>query len=224
MRPDFDWELDPPPEGLPLGHNSVSRKVFREPMVFACGGRALLMQVAHPLVAAAVAQHSSYEQDPWRRLARTLKVMGRMIFGSPSESQRHARSLVHLHSTIAGSTADGTEYRASEPALLAWVWATLVDTALVAFEQSRGPLGEVELIRYYDEQKLIARACGVPDSNCPPTIGDFEDYLWRTVSDDLRVSGDAKVIAEAVLRPPLREPFGALATGPLLLLTVGLLR
>ncbi len=192
-------------------------------MVFACGGRALLMQVAHPLVAAAVAQHSSYEQDPWLRLRRTLQVMGRLIFGSPPESQRRARSLMKLHGSISGRTAEGTEYRASEPALLAWVWATLVDTALVAFEQSRGPLGDAERNRYYDEQKLIAGACGVPGSSCPSTICDFEDYLERTVSEDLRVSRDAKEIAGAVLRPPLREPFGAFATGPLHLLTVGLL-
>ena len=34
------------------------------------GGRALLMQVAHPLVAAGVAEHSGYREDPWKRLER----------------------------------------------------------------------------------------------------------------------------------------------------------
>jgi len=181
------------------------------------------MQVAHPLVAAAVVQHSSFERDPWRRLARTLVVMDRMVFGSPSVSARQARSLTRLHSTITGRSSEGATYSATQPDLLAWVWATLVDTALVAFESARGRLSQAERERYYEEQKLVARACGVPPSSCPSTICDFEVYLSRSIAEDLQVTAEAKAIASAVLRPPIREPFGIVATGPFHLLTIGLL-
>ncbi len=218
-----DREPSSSPTRLPLGAGSVSWRVFREPMVLASGGRALLMQVAHPLVAAAVVEHSTYEADPWRRLARTLGVMGKMVFGPPGQSERQARSLARLHATISGRALDGTSYSASEPDLLAWVWATLVDTALVAFESSRGRLNEADRERYYDEQKLIAFACGVPATSCPATMSDFDDFLRQSIAEDLQVTPGAKAIASAVLRPPFREPFGMLATPPFYLLTVGLL-
>ena len=146
-----------------------------------------------------------------------------MVFGSPGESQRQSRSLARLHSTIAGQGPDGASYSASEPALLQWVWATLVDTALVAFESSRATLSRADRERYYEEQKLIAHACGVPASNCPPTLLDFDNYVRHSITEDLQVTREAKAIARAVLRPPLREPFATLAVGPFYLLNVGLL-
>jgi uncharacterized protein (DUF2236 family) len=63
------------PDELPLGRESVFWKVNAEPGIFAGGGRALLMQVAHPGVGAGVEQHSTYASDPWGRLFRTVDIM-----------------------------------------------------------------------------------------------------------------------------------------------------
>jgi len=218
-----DYKHSSRPASLPLDKDSVSWKVLREPMVLASGGRALLMQVAQPLVAAAVAEHSSYERDPWRRLAKTLAVMHKIVFGSPAESARQTRSLARTHAKIRGLAPDGSPYSASDPELLTWVWATLVDTSLVAFEASRGRLEEADRALYYHEQKLVARACGVPASSCPPTMCEFDAYLRRSIAEDLRLTSQGRAIADAVLRPPLREPFGMLTSGPFQLLTVGLM-
>jgi uncharacterized protein (DUF2236 family) len=201
----------------------VSWRIVSEPMVFAAGGRALLMQVAHPAVAAAVAEHSSFEEDPWRRLSGTMRVMLKMVFGSPAQSRRESRHLAQLHSNVSGRTPAGKPYKASDPQLLTWVWATLVDTSLAAFERSRGRLEDRARERFYLEQKLVARACGVPSSLCPRSIVNFEEYLEAMIAGELHVTSEAKVIAASVLEPPLRRPFGSLATGPFQLLTVGLL-
>jgi uncharacterized protein (DUF2236 family) len=40
------------------------RRVASEQVVLLGGGRALLLEVAHPLVAAGVAQHSDFRRDP----------------------------------------------------------------------------------------------------------------------------------------------------------------
>src|SRR5438445_379866 len=57
------------PRALPFKPGTVTWRVNLEPGLMLGGGRALLLQVAHPLVAAGVAQHSDYQSDPWARLA-----------------------------------------------------------------------------------------------------------------------------------------------------------
>src|SRR5436190_14118997 len=97
------------------------------------GGRALILQVAHPLVAAGVAQHSGYREDPWGRLYRTLDVTTRIVFGDAATSRAAARELRAVHARVRGRADDATPYDARDPDLLLWVWATLVDTSLLVY-------------------------------------------------------------------------------------------
>lgn len=61
---------DVPVTGLPFRPGSVSWKVNMEPFIALGGGRALLLQVLHPLVAAGVEQHSNFTEDPFRAASR----------------------------------------------------------------------------------------------------------------------------------------------------------
>ena len=115
-------------------------RVNAEPAVFLGGGRALLMQVAHPGVGAGVEQHSSYAKDPWGRLFRTVDVMLKMSFGTPEQSARQVRLLEKMHKRVKGTTDFGDPYSAFDVDLQVWVWATLVDTALKVYEQVQGEL------------------------------------------------------------------------------------
>lgn len=208
-------------DGL-YGPETVTWRVNREGVLLLGGGRALLMQVAHPLVAAGVEQHSGYERDPWGRLFRTLDTVTTIVFGSRAESERAAARLRRAHERVSGVSRDGKAYSALDPDLLLWVWATLVDTSLVVYERCVAPLGPAERERYYEEQWRFARACAVPDGHWPPTHAAFANYLARTQREVLRVGEDARRIAATVVGPrvpaPLRPPF-ALAG----LATVGLL-
>ena len=71
-----------------FGPGSVTWRVNGESVLLAGGGRALLLQVAHPSVAAGVEQHSSYDTDPWGRLIRTLDVVTKITFGDSEASAR----------------------------------------------------------------------------------------------------------------------------------------
>ncbi len=120
----------PVPAQLPLSKRSIAWEVNAEPAtVFVGGGRALLMQVAHPSVGAGVEQHSSYARDPWGRLFRTLDIMMKLSFGTPEVSARQARVLHNMHRRVTGTTDTGERYHALDTGLQLWVWATLVDTA-----------------------------------------------------------------------------------------------
>src|SRR5262245_34745579 len=69
------------------------RRVSREPAVLFGGGCALLLEVAHPLVAAGVADHSDFRRDPFGRLQRTLAAMSAMALESRDKAIGAARAV-----------------------------------------------------------------------------------------------------------------------------------
>lgn len=211
------------PDHLPLGRSSQAWRVNAEPLVFAGGGRALLMQVAHPKVGAGVEQHSTYASDPWGRLFRTIDIMMKLSFGSPEVSRRQEETLREMHRKVTGRTASGSAYTAFDPALQLWVWATLVDTALKMYELVHGRLRDGEREQFYAESKLVAYGCGVPQGRCPASFADFEAYVAGVVADDLEVTDAARAVAVASMVPPLPAGVGRLAAVPNRLVTVGLL-
>ena len=205
-----------------LGPDTVTWRVNREPVVFLGGGRALLLQVAHPLVAAAVAQHSDYEAHPWQRLTRTLETTIQIVFGPPAVAARATARLRGRHATVRGTSAEGARYDARDPELLLWVWATLVDTALTLYERCLAPLGAAERERFYGEQQLFAHACGIPAATCPPAYADFRAYWDRVVDGDLRVTAPALRVRASIEGGVLPTPLRPLLA-PHTLVTAGLL-
>src|SRR4051812_10480420 len=70
-----------------FGPGSMTWRVNREGVLLLGGGRALLLQVAHPLVAAGVSQHSNYREDPFGRLYRTLDTVTTVVFGDTEQAE-----------------------------------------------------------------------------------------------------------------------------------------
>ncbi|MGH9246556.1 MAG: oxygenase MpaB family protein [Acidimicrobiales bacterium] len=209
-----------PPLGLPLGTDSVLWRVITEPAtIVASGPRALLLQVAHPLVAAGVEQHSDYEDNPWRRLYRTLEVISVMTFGTPARSARMAELLRLRHAAVKGVSSDGQPYRALDTDLLLWVWATLLDTLVTTYERHVRPLRDQERAQVYEEWKLVGRASRIPASRLPESWSAFCDYVERIMRTDLRVTPTARTVAAQVVHPPLPWPVGAVAGALLATLT-----
>jgi uncharacterized protein (DUF2236 family) len=211
----------PVPDTLPLSRRSVSWKVLAEPVAFFGGGRAVLLQVAHPKVGAGVEQHSTYATDPWARLFRTVDVMAKLSFAPLAVSAQQARLLEAMHQRVTGATDDGEPYAALDPALLVWVWATLVETGLLMYERVFPALTLAERDQYYEEWKLVAYGCGVPRGGCPTSWDDFESYVARTVDEELRATPAARSVAHATMVPPLPWPLNRLSAGPQQLVTIG---
>src|SRR5438552_5081191 len=205
-----------------FGPGSVTWRVNGESVLLAGGGRALLLQVAHPSVAAGIEQHSSYDTDPWGRLIRTLDVVTKITFGDSEASARAARRLGAAHTKVRGIRGDGVAYDAADPDLLLWVWATLVDSAVVVYTRCVRPLPVDDLERYYAEQTRFAAACGVPAGHTPEDYAAFVAYWDDMVDRVLRVTDEALHVSRAVTAPaaplPLRPAFELVN-----LLTAGLL-
>jgi uncharacterized protein (DUF2236 family) len=208
-----------------FGPGTVTWRVNREAVLLAGGGRALLLQVAHPSVAAGVVQHSDYDVDPWGRLYRTLDLATRITFGTTAAAEQAAAQLRRAHGPVRGRRPDGERYRALDPDLLLWVWATLVDSAVLVYTRYVELLSPHDLAAYYEEQQRFALMCGVPEGHWPPTWQRFTTWFDEFVEDQCTVTGDARRIAATVLDPRLPialKPAARPAIELLNLATVGL--
>ncbi len=194
-----------------FGPDTVTWRVNREAVLLLGGGRALLMQVAHPLVAAGVAAHSDFQRQPLQRLWRTLDAMLTITFGGAANAMRAVHGIDRIHARVHGVLdADvgpfqrGTAYDAKDPQLLLWVHATLVDTALQVYRLCVQPLSAHDERRYYDESKVVGRLLGVPNALLPPTLAAFRKYVGGVVDGDLLAVGPAsRDIAASILAPPV---------------------
>lgn len=185
----------------PFGPRSLTWKVNRESVLLLGGGRALILQVAHPKVAAGVGQHSNYREEPWRRLYRTLDVTLRIVFGDAEASAEASRQLRERHKQVQGLDDRGERYYALDPDLLLWVHATLIDTSLVIYERYVGRLTPRQKADYYEEQKALGELYGIPREHMPADFAAFRRYWGEMLAGELRVTETLRDVADAVLNP-----------------------
>ena len=186
-----------------FGPGSVSWRVDREAVVLAGGSCALLMQAAHPVVAAGVIEHSTYATDPVGRLLRTLSTSYAVAFGSAAEADAALRRVNAIHATVRGRLPGSSEpYSAMDPEALLWVHATLVDTALRVYSRFVAPLSPAEEQAYHDESRHVAERLGVPPAAIPATLTELRGWMRDMIeSRRVRVTPAARTIAATVLYP-----------------------
>jgi uncharacterized protein (DUF2236 family) len=188
-------------DGGLYGPRSEAWRLNREAMLLlGAGPRALLLQIAHPAVAAGVDEHSDFRSDPWRRLAATLRSYLTIVYGTSAAARSEIRRLNALHRGITGPG-----YAARDPELSLWVHATLVESTIAVYDAWLEPLSRDRRAAYYDETRPIGRAFGVPDRLLPADLEAFEAYVESMLGPGgpVRVSQVARELATAVLEPPL---------------------
>ncbi|WP_263350586.1 oxygenase MpaB family protein [Acidicapsa acidisoli] len=191
-----------------FGPSSISWKVNRESALFLGAGRAALLQLAHPWVAAALDQHSNLRNDPLARFHNTFRVVFTMIFGTLEQALAASRYLYQIHTRIQGAIPEtvatypkDSRYEANEANALLWVYATLVESALVAYECVLPPLSPGEREAYYSESKTLAALFGIPSHVLPATWLNFEAYSRGTIeSAGLGVNDLSREMAHRVLQ------------------------
>ena len=191
-----------------LAIDSVARRINRETFLLLGGTAALLMQIAHPLVAAGVDQHSDFRRAPVPRLMRTVDTTLAIVFGERNRAGRAFRRIDRVHAAVRGTATDGRGYKARDPRLMLWVQTTLVLTSIRWFEMVMGPLTAAERESYWDEAKLFAGELGVPHHLFPSTVADLLHYEAAMLRSEVIPDSTAVAVARDVLRPlgPVPRP------------------
>lgn len=193
-----------------FGPGTQMWRIVGETTVSLGGMRAVLMQLAHPAIAAAGLQSSTFRADFLGRAWRTFSVMSQLIFGDLDTATGASRRLHVLHARtrgelpVAASPARaGERYRGTDPALLLWVLATLYERSVFAYGRFVAPLSDGERRAYWEDNRLLGLLLGIPEDEMPPTIEDFDLY-WAAMEDDVLEAGPAaRELAAYLVRSPL---------------------
>ena len=215
------------------GETVTSRLINAERLMLLGWGRAILLQLAHPLIAAGVSDHSTFRGGPLKaaaRLHQTVRAMLSLSFGDAPTSAAAIEGIRAIHRRVhgtlpapAGPYPAGTPYSAEDPELLLWVHATLLDSIPLVYHRVIRPLDQDERDRYCASAAWVAVALGAREAEVPRTWNALRAYMTETyASGRIAVSPQARELAAAVLAPPLAGPLAPL-TWANRLATVGLL-
>ena len=166
------------------------------------GLRALMLQALHPLAMAGVDQHSDWREDPVGRLAATSAYLATVSFDDKAAADRAAARVRRIHTRVSGvDNVTGRAYAASDPALLLWVHASLVDSNLVARTLFGTPLPGAEADHYVAEMVVAAELVGVPRDQVPASATQLASYI-DSMRPELACTLAAKESMAFLLDPP----------------------
>jgi uncharacterized protein (DUF2236 family) len=185
---------------------SVFWRVNREIACAFAAPRAVLMQVAHPLVAAGVAEHSDFRKRRFARLYRTAFAAAAITFGSRDFALRAVKTVNQKHKAVhgvlkaqAGIFPAGTPYDANDPELKLWVLSTITDSTLLAYDLFVSRISAEDREQYYKESLVATELFGIPNAIVPQTYDDFRDYMDGMLAGDIiQVSDQAREIKQAL--------------------------
>jgi uncharacterized protein (DUF2236 family) len=181
--------------------------VNRELLVGLAGMRALLMELAHPSIAAGVAQHSQFGQYPLRRLYRTMRMMTRLTFGSRQSAARALRHIHECHRPVHGNVSKTAgcprgSYDANDPQLKLWVLATLTDSSLCLYDSFIRPLSDAEKEAYYQDSLRMGQLLGIPLEQMPADFAAFSRYVQDMIEGQILAIGNhARQVADVLFAP-----------------------
>lgn len=193
---------------VPAGPDSVTWTINREVVVVAGWGRAILLQLAHPAVAAGVHDHSGFRGSllaSFGRLRSTVSAMLSLTFGDREEMIAAAAGINTVHDRVRGPRCEGTgvEYTAHDPELQRWVHATLLESIPLAYELLFRPLTPHERDQYCAEASIMEPLLGMPPGWLPRDTAGLDAYMQDMLGGGrIAVSETSRALAHAVLYPP----------------------
>ncbi|OUC99474.1 oxygenase MpaB family protein [Streptosporangium minutum] len=186
------------PDPEPFGPGDLLWEGMGDQRLMLLLGGALVMQVMHPAIGAAVGDHSVYRTDPWGRLTRSLTSLQTWVYGGP-EAIQEGRRLREMHKDIQGVDAQGRSYHALSAEPYAWVHLTAFERAVTMAKYFGQPYSPGEERRLYEEIIHLGRILRVPERMFPATVDDY----WRYFHDMVDTTLESHPTAHDVLRTAL---------------------
>ena len=198
--------LRPLGEAALVSPNSVSWRVFKNPLSLFIGGiAAVIMELAEPRVRTGVWEHTTFRIDPIRRLRRTGLAAMVTIYGARGMAEAMIARVRRMHDKVAGSTPAGKAYPATDPELLNWVQGTAAYGFLQAYHAYVRPLSDLERDRYYAEGTLAASLYGASAATSEAALEmRFEAMANQLERSDILFEFLAIMRSAPILPLPLR--------------------
>jgi uncharacterized protein (DUF2236 family) len=190
------------------GPDSITWKINREMIVVAGWARAILLQLAHPAVAAGVHHHSTFRGSllsSFKRLRSTVGAMLSITFGDSEQMIAAAAGINAIHDRVRGRVREGARetYSAHDPDLQRWVHATLLESIPLTYERLVGPLTVHERDQYCSEAAIMEPLLGMPEGSLPRDSAQLATYISEMLaSGNLAVTDTSRALAQALLYPP----------------------
>ncbi len=167
-----------PKDGGLFGPGSIVWRVHRDRSFPLAAIRSLMVQALHPLAMAGVAQHSNWQRDPFGRLAATAGYVLTVTYGDTAAAESAAARVRAVHTHVNGTDAvTGLAYQASDPELLLWVHAGMVDSIVHVVQRYGRSLETVDGDLYVAEMARFAEIIGVPAGRVPASVTALREYL-----------------------------------------------
>jgi uncharacterized protein (DUF2236 family) len=148
------------------------------------GASAGLMQLMYPPLGHAVMEHSSFMEDPFGRVFRSIpQIWATILTPEGSDRARHVRD---LHKSIKGTDDRGLRYHALDPDTFWWAHATFtweMFRSIQMFHRSQLHAREREAL--YAETVEWYERYGVSMRPVPPTLDDFRNRFVEVCSEML---------------------------------------
>ncbi|NYV77429.1 oxygenase MpaB family protein, partial [Streptomyces sp. UH6] len=176
-------------------------RVFGDVRALLLAPELLLLQVAHPVVGAGVADHSNFRAEPWPRLGRTLLSLSTVIYGGQEAATAEARRLIGVHADMKGVDPSGRRYHALHPEAYHWVHATLVKAPVDAMRIFGREMDEAALAAYYREMRNVGRVWGLKEHHLPPDWEAFVAYYDSMVAERLEANRSVRDVLDALAAP-----------------------
>ncbi|MFE9479261.1 oxygenase MpaB family protein [Streptomyces spororaveus] len=176
------------------------RRTLGERRIGLVAWRLLVLQIAHPAVAAGMGRYSTYRAHPWRRIEHTMDSGSRLFFAGPEERKLEIARLERTHRRIHGADEAGRPYSAEDPEVRAWVMVTLYEAMTAMHALSGAPLAATEQDLLYTQFKEVCADLGIPEEVLPPTAADVPAYVDRTVRDVLEYGDQVHYMLHEMLR------------------------
>ena len=176
-----------------FGPDSVTWRVFSEPVMWIAGVRAMYIHALHPKVMLGTWQNTAFAKpdEAWGRFTRTVEFVRVRTYGTTADVDRAGARLRKVHSSLTGVDGNGTPFRVDDPELLLWVHCGEVGSYAEIARRSGVHVTAAELDMFIAEQRRSAEVVGLSPAIVPASMAELDAYYQR-MRPRLRATGEAR--------------------------------
>lgn len=200
----MDERRGPSARPEPLGPGSLTWRYFGDWRGVLLAPWAGVMQNMHPELGAGVAEHSSFFEERWERLFRSLYPIGGVVYDGPRAVET-ARLVRGYHDQISGVDAKGRPYHALNPGTFYWAHATFFMLTFLVADRLGPGLSEARKRQLYQEHVRWYQLYGMSMRPVPDSWDDFQEYWDRMCAEVLEATEPARAVLDIrhIAKPPL---------------------